>query len=153
MEYKLLAPQEVECPVCGKEKVYTFRWDTDKQRSSCAAFLCLDCGTQFAARVVAEMKVTYKTETQVLFEQTGEAPSIDGYGPNWDCAPKWAEWCAMDGDGSANWYEYTPTPAVDGDYWKNPSGGKYKATDTYKFDGEWYQSLERRPREYAEVVA
>ncbi len=59
--------------------------------------------------------------------------------PEWKDAPEWANWLAMDGDGT--WWWYDLEPELEADYWIS-KGKERKAIDTT----EGYEnSLEARP--------
>jgi len=59
---------------------------------------------------------------------------------NWDSAPKWAKWVAMDESSVWYWYEYKPTLSGWGE-WEQT--GRLKRID---FDDVDYdQTLEARP--------
>lgn len=64
---------------------------------------------------------------------------------DWDEAPEWAEWWAIDWGGRAYWYEYEPT--IIGTAWYLESKGMIKIcceSDTNY--PAWRQSLRRRPQ-------
>lgn len=62
--------------------------------------------------------------------------------PDWKDAPDWANWLAMDADGTWYWFEYEPYPSSD-DYWKRHYrlGGMSSRAEYIP----WHESLESRP--------
>ncbi len=62
--------------------------------------------------------------------------------PDWEGAPEWAKWLAMDEDENWGWYEFKPSPG--GDHWV--CLGKFEdignGEDTKP---EWGNTLEPRP--------
>jgi hypothetical protein len=63
---------------------------------------------------------------------------------NWEDAPEWAGWFAVDEDGSAFWYERKPETAKSG-YWTTGGIGKLCEHRSAMRD-IWLDSLEERPR-------
>lgn len=72
--------------------------------------------------------------------------------PDWKDAPEWAQWLAMDEDGSWGWYSHKPVPEGQDQYGK--FWGKASNADQYKratggrrdeFHSNWQKSLEPRP--------
>ena len=66
---------------------------------------------------------------------------------NWDKAPDWAKWWAVDSNGVAFFYDVKPK--IDENYsWWNNEGVSYRDdnSETYKISGiDWRQTLTRRP--------
>jgi len=64
--------------------------------------------------------------------------------PNWENAPEWASWLAMDGDGQWCWFEYTPEQYTSSiaNGWNNPIG-KYEMVSDIE---GWENTLEERPK-------
>jgi hypothetical protein len=61
--------------------------------------------------------------------------------PDWNIAPEWAKYCAMDEDGEWYWFEKKPIPGKR--YWCDDGAGLVVYTQV---DGlAWHESLERRP--------
>ena len=61
--------------------------------------------------------------------------------PDWKDAPEWAQWVAMDKDGTWAWYEDEPNPrSLD---WACKR--RYKLAPRPKVDNSWLKSLEPRP--------
>lgn len=61
--------------------------------------------------------------------------------PNWDNAPAWANWLAMDSDGE--WYWYEKQPIQNGNNWEiNSVHDKWKSTNIVSLI--WSDSLETR---------
>ena len=63
--------------------------------------------------------------------------------PSWDEAPEWANWLAMDEDGSWGWFEVEPKVSAYFDMWD--SEYTYLPADKYYSDDYWVATLERRP--------
>lgn len=61
--------------------------------------------------------------------------------PNWECAPDWANFAAMDKDGS--WYFYECMPSLGRMEWNSQglSGGRVQRSE----EMDWESSLESRP--------
>jgi hypothetical protein len=58
--------------------------------------------------------------------------------PSWKDAPEWANWLAMDRDGTWYWYQNRPNKVIDG-FW--PSEGRWEFCDTETLE----LILEKRP--------
>jgi len=74
---------------------------------------------------------SYKTMTQI----------------NWDKAPDWAKWWAMDVNGKCYFYEHKPYIDLGYNWW-NCFGNSWLDvySETYKISGiDWRQTLTRRP--------
>ena len=63
--------------------------------------------------------------------------------PSWGEAPEWANWLAMDEDGSWGWFEAEPEVSDYFDMWD--SEYTYLPAGKYYGDDDWTESLERRP--------
>lgn len=63
-------------------------------------------------------------------------------GPNWDEAPKWAEWWAMDENGDGYWYE--GKPELGGLIWKQKDYTRYEP-DGVRANAQWRATLQPRP--------
>ena len=63
--------------------------------------------------------------------------------PDWNDAPEWATYLAMDDSGIWMWYEREPEISEVMGYFYAERGGKYQAANEV-FSG-WKESLERRP--------
>ena len=61
--------------------------------------------------------------------------------PDWKDAPKWANYLAMDQDGSWGWFELEPSTAR-GHEWRNESGNSEYAIHYIN----WQESLESKPK-------
>ena len=63
--------------------------------------------------------------------------------PSWDESPEWANWLAMDEDGSWVWFEAEPEVSDYFDMWYS----EYTCLPACKYygDDDWTESLERRP--------
>jgi hypothetical protein len=59
--------------------------------------------------------------------------------PNWENAPEWANYVAMDYDGDWWWFEYKPSMAHN--IWKANLGRYERMTDC----DEWKRTLQSRP--------
>lgn len=60
--------------------------------------------------------------------------------PSWDQAPEWANYLAMDADGTWYWYKNQPELNVSG-YWECPTGDFENACG----NAQWYLTLESKP--------
>lgn len=60
--------------------------------------------------------------------------------PNWEDAPEWAKWLAMDSDGQWTWF--SNKPLKDHDYWDGYQKGQYLVAQGIC---GWNKSLEKRP--------
>lgn len=64
--------------------------------------------------------------------------------PNWDEAPKWAQWWAVDKDGFAFWYESKPVALID--QWDDNSLRLLLICDQLCLNGyDWRETLTQRP--------
>ena len=91
---------------------------------------------------------------------TKEKPLIQQFPVDWNNAPKWAYFWAMDSTGTAYFYEEEPELNVDKGYFHSDYG--YHERCPYKIPG-WERSLQQRSRrshphaemmmKYAEVAA
>ena len=61
--------------------------------------------------------------------------------PDWNDAPEWANYVAMDKNGDWFWYEYEPllTPGSHGFYVHTGKNGRVEKKN-------WQESLQKRPR-------
>lgn len=57
--------------------------------------------------------------------------------PNWEAAPAWANWLAMDDDGEWFWYQIKPKYSASNGYWHS----KGRCTQAVAAE----KSLEKRP--------
>lgn len=69
--------------------------------------------------------------------------------PNWNDAPEWARFVAMDADGQWSWYENRPYPETDlgsdeFTLWDADDGRIQPISSGLRFDG-WENSLQERP--------
>jgi len=62
--------------------------------------------------------------------------------PSWDDAPEWAQWLAMDSDGTWYWYDSAPLIEYASDNLWTPTGARYE--EAY-IPIEWRNSSECRP--------
>ena len=84
---------------------------------------------------------------------TKEKPPIQQFPVDWNNAPKWAYFWAMDSTGTAYFYEEEPELNVDKGYFHSDYG--YHERYPYKIPG-WERSLQqrsRRPHPHAEMMA
>ena len=84
---------------------------------------------------------------------TKEKPPIQQFPVDWNSAPKWAYFWAMDSTGTAYFYEEEPELNVDKGYFHSDYG--YHERCPYKIPG-WERSLQqrsRRPHPHAEMMA
>lgn len=73
--------------------------------------------------------------------------------PDWSKAPEWAEWFAIDGNGSGMWYEEKPILIADRRWWENQSitgRGKWYGAEFCKHN--WQNSLRQRPQPWGRDV-
>jgi hypothetical protein len=63
--------------------------------------------------------------------------------PNWENAPKWANYLAMDEIGEWWWYECKPLKNEKDEFgvWET----LHRAAQAYKSDQDWAETLESRP--------
>lgn len=82
-------------------------------------------------------------------EQPRYAPSHEEWQPDWSQAPEWANCWAMDMDKNCYWYE---DKLHLGDVeWDRHSLGKSFRSKPYGYQGDWKESLRRRPEVLCEV--
>ena len=62
--------------------------------------------------------------------------------PNWDDAPDWAEWWAVNENGMSYYTMLEPTPTRNG-YWANC--GCWKFAGEVELDCSWFDTLTKRP--------
>ena len=63
--------------------------------------------------------------------------------PNWEDAPEWANWLAMDADGE--WYWFEEEPEIEGDGWDLYKSMQQNRHELASAGRCWTQSLERKP--------
>lgn len=106
---------KVACPYCGQTLEVSMCIDDGETVSSTIVRHCLRCEQPFAVRLVQRPIV----ETCALFDckpveppepaQSAERTKGDiVLAPDWNTAPDWAQWWAVDKSGSAFWYEGEP---------------------------------------------
>ena len=61
--------------------------------------------------------------------------------PDWNNAPKWANWLAMDEDGDWYWYEDKPQHLSIGVWYSSP--GKVEFAES-SITQDWKETMERR---------
>ena len=62
--------------------------------------------------------------------------------PDWEDAPEWANYLAMDKDNGWHWFENEPIPDVAGWWW---TSGKNQYHYDPTLEKNWKDSLEKRP--------
>lgn len=62
--------------------------------------------------------------------------------PDWQYAPEWARYLAMNKDGRWHWYEYKPVARFTS-WWEHREG---KAVPVPMFYQDWRDTLETRPQ-------
>ena len=67
--------------------------------------------------------------------------------PDWKDAPEWAQWLAMDSDGSWRWHEHRPTLFDRCHAWAIGDAGGRVAIEKTKNLCAWHEILESRPEE------
>jgi len=69
---------------------------------------------------------------------------VEEWQPDWSQAPEWANWWAIDLDeNQAHWYEVEP--AVDVITWHRRTRA-CKQAPSFSYQGDWRESLRRRPQ-------
>lgn len=63
--------------------------------------------------------------------------------PNWENAPEWAKWLAMDSRG--DWWWYAEEPQVGLCQWRHPWLSWVKEAGNLGAEKHWKETLERRP--------
>jgi len=63
--------------------------------------------------------------------------------PNWDKAPEWAKWWAVDESGAHYWFENKPIISISDTMWLRGEDDDGKLLVAY--DGDWKNSLQERP--------
>jgi hypothetical protein len=98
-------------------------------------------GYSRADRIMRAMRDEYEAELAAANERIAALEASQE--PSWDKAPEWAQWWAMDADGSCHWYSQEPAAKQFSGVW---------ATDNPKaFAGRrlplWAEIKRRRPQE------
>lgn len=62
--------------------------------------------------------------------------------PDWKDAPEWANWLAMDANGTYNWFE--SRPVFQRTWWVNPEPGYKKIA--FAGNHDMSQNIEERPK-------
>lgn len=65
--------------------------------------------------------------------------------PNWENAPSWAQWLAMDGYGDWTWFEAEPKMFVRMPAWGS-RGYRFEHAGSSDDATNWRSSLEERPK-------
>lgn len=138
----LLMMEKEVMPVAGFDSVPTKAEATPVVNPSAAGESRMTCAEWLALANAALPKATIGTGYEVeakYVPQTGE--------PDWQEAPDWAQWWAVDMIGRAYWYR--DKPIADDPVWV-PSGGiekdRLKTAKAYGFSGNWDESLRERPK-------
>jgi hypothetical protein len=80
---------------------------------------------------------------QLQFAYLSWSASRDCATPEWEHAPDWANWLAMDPDGRWYWHEKEPEAGVV--RWRNPWGSRVTESGWTLGRSGWTETLERRP--------
>ena len=94
---------------------------------------------------------------------TGKPPRSSLWLPemDWSQAPEWAQWSAINADGSQSWYEFKPLLFLEIGAWHvgdNPAWATYNEGDSipetrkkrggsYGYRAQWQDSLRQRPND------
>lgn len=74
---------------------------------------------------------------------------LDKWQPDWSQAPDWANWWAMDRDRRCNWHKLKPSREQSFSEWIVDFRGNgphhFLASPSFGFDGDWKDSLRKRP--------
>jgi len=67
--------------------------------------------------------------------------------PDWNNAPPWAKWWAVDSNGFGYWYEAKPSISFNCKYWweKTICGRFENSGDKFESGDGWEESLQERP--------
>lgn len=63
--------------------------------------------------------------------------------PNWNNAPEWAKYLAMDSSGEWWWYENEPLQSIDNQRWYSALGGRAEIAELNN-ESVWLDTLESR---------
>lgn len=63
--------------------------------------------------------------------------------PEWEHAPDWANWLAMDDKGY--WYWFAAKPELRSKHWTNPWGTQVRDAGLTPGRSDWTETLEQRP--------
>lgn len=69
--------------------------------------------------------------------------------PNWENAPDWARYLAMDKDGRWHWYEHKPVARFT-IWWEHRAGRKQAVPMFYQ---DWRDTLEEKPNKSIDTTA
>ena len=69
--------------------------------------------------------------------------SQEEWQPDWDQAPKWANWWVMTSKGVPIWIDSEPRISDNGLYWCLPRGNT--EAPSFNYQGDWKDSLRERP--------
>jgi hypothetical protein len=81
-------------------------------------------------------------ESNVAFEELVRLASVEVKAPDWSQAPEWAQWWAVDPDGSAYWFE--EEPVVTDECWDNVHF-QYEMVDGLSVVDNWQETKVQRP--------
>lgn len=73
---------------------------------------------------------------------------VEGFTVNWDNLPEWAEWFAIDRDGSCYIYSYKPQIKEGYDYWADfdrVDEGRAEIIGSLNYPKDWKNTLTKRP--------
>lgn len=82
---------------------------------------------------------TMQAESDKREDKTRPAVLQEKWQPDWSVAPDWANWWVMDADGDAAWCEEKPIKAKD--FWYGKEGN----SSSFNYQGNWQDSLRKRP--------
>lgn len=133
--------------------------------------ICAGLGWRYADAMQAEADKRNKAEAEqkrkemrdllnaenTFIEREGQHFDDVEWQPDWSVAPEGFNWWAMDGfSNKANWYKSKPYLDGDGDGGGDEWNIVLTESDTYKeaplfnYQGDWYDSLRKRPEMEAE---
>lgn len=133
-EKSIVAMDLLPCPFCGGTNVFavsaaddygTFDWKVS----------CEDCDP------------FHETEAEAIAawnrrEVAGLVPNIE---PDWQKAPRWAQWFAIDANGVRSWYEQKPNLHEDDGFWMSLFGESVGSRGRAPTFPQWQESLRERP--------
>lgn len=106
---------------------------------------------QLEKREQKDLDCKYGENNKYVKYNTPCTSSVEGFTVNWDNLPEWAEWFAIDRDGSCYIYSYKPQIIDSYDYWadfdmvKNVDGGKAECIGSLNYPKDWKNTLTKRP--------
>lgn len=96
---------------------------------------------KYAELMLAEDEKRKDKSRPVVFERLDN----DSHEPDWEVAPEWAGYWAVDKNGESHWYDLMPV--VSGDEWVMDSNADDFSRDGefFNYNGNWKESLRKRP--------